>query len=100
MTGKTDAKCARISADRERMRADLQPVRVAVVLLLLTSHRLDVIHDRGRAINRLRATMLDYFPALGRNSTTPGARPDSPWCLATRPRTACTGWARPGWPRG
>jgi len=33
---------------------------------LLTSHRLDVIHDRVRAINRLRATRLEYFPALER----------------------------------
>ena len=39
---------------------------IAVDLRLLTSHRLDVIHDRVRAINRLRATMLEYFPALER----------------------------------
>lgn len=68
--GKTDAKDARIIADQARMRADLQPVRVAtqvaVDLRLLTSHRLDVIHDRVRTINRLRATMLEYFPALER----------------------------------
>jgi transposase len=68
--GKTDAKDARIIADQARMRTDLQPVRianqVAVDLRLLTSHRLDVIHDRVRAINRLRATMLEYFPALER----------------------------------
>lgn len=68
--GKTDAKDARIIADQARMRTDLQPVRiateVAVDLRLLTSHRLDVIHDRVRAINRLRATMLEYFPALKR----------------------------------
>jgi len=66
--GKTDAKDALIIADQARMRTDLQPVRVsdqaAVDLRLLTSHRLDVIHDRVRAINRLRATMLEYFPAL------------------------------------
>ena len=68
--GKTDAKDARIIADQARMRTDLQPVRVpeqvAVDLRLLTSHRLDVIHDRVRAINRLRATLLEYFPALER----------------------------------
>jgi transposase len=68
--GKTDAKDARIVADQARMRTDLQPVRIAnqvsVDLRLLTSHRLDVIHDRVRAINRLRATMLEYFPALER----------------------------------
>ena len=68
--GKTDAKDARIIAAQARMRADLQPVRIseqaATDLRLLTSHRLDVIHDRVRAINRLRATMLEYFPALER----------------------------------
>lgn len=68
--GKTDAKDARIIADQARMRTDLQPVRgadqVATDLRLLTSHRIDVIHDRVRAINRLRATMLEYFPALER----------------------------------
>ncbi|NQU37427.1 MAG: IS110 family transposase [Actinobacteria bacterium] len=68
--GKTDAKDARIIADQARMRTDLQPVRiaspVAVDLRLLTSHRIDVIHDRVRAINRLRATLLEYFPALER----------------------------------
>ena len=52
--GKTDAKDARIIADQARMRTDLRPVRlgnqVAVDLRLLTSHRLDVIHDRVRAI--------------------------------------------------
>lgn len=26
--------------------------------------RLDLIHDRVRSINRLRATLLEYFPAL------------------------------------
>lgn len=68
--GKTDAKDARIIADQARMRTDLQPVRgadqIAVDVRLLTSHRIDVIRDRVRAINRLRATMLEYFPALER----------------------------------
>jgi transposase len=68
--GKTDKKDARIIADQARMRTDLQPVRgadqVSVDLRLLTSHRVDVVRDRVRAINRLRATMLEYFPALER----------------------------------
>jgi transposase len=68
--GKTDAKDARIIADQARMRTDLQPVRggdqISVDLRLLTARRLDLIHDRVRAINRLRATMLEYFPALER----------------------------------
>jgi transposase len=68
--GKTDAKDARIIADQARMRTDLQPVRgadqISVDLRLLTSRRTDLICDRVRAINRLRATMVEYFPALER----------------------------------
>jgi transposase len=66
--GKTDAKDARIIADQARMRTDLQPVRsadqISTDLRLLTSRRTDLIYDRVRAINRLRALMLEYFPAL------------------------------------
>jgi transposase len=68
--GKTDAKDARILADQARMRTDLQPVRradqIATDLRLLTSRRTDMIYDRVRAINRLRQTLLEYFPALER----------------------------------
>jgi transposase len=53
-----------------RMRTDLQPVRggdqISVDLRLLTALRTDLICDRVRAIIRLRATMLEYFPALER----------------------------------
>jgi transposase len=66
--GKTDAKDARIIADQARMRTDLQPVRggdqVSTDLRLLTARRTDLVCDRVRAINRLRATLLEYFPAL------------------------------------
>lgn len=68
--GKTDAKDARIIADQARMRTDLQPVRgadqISVDLRLLTGRRTDLVCDRVRAINRLRATLLEYFPALER----------------------------------
>jgi transposase len=68
--GKTNAKDARIIADQARMRTDLQPVRgadqISVDLRLLTARRTDLICDRVRAINRLRATLLEYFPALER----------------------------------
>lgn len=68
--GKTDAKDARIIADQARMRTDLQPVRgadqIGVDLRLLTSRRTDLICDRVRTINRLRALLLEYFPALER----------------------------------
>ena len=67
--GKTDAKDARIIADQARMRTDLQPVRgadqISVDLRMLTSRRTDLICDRVRAINRLRGTLLEYFPAPG-----------------------------------
>jgi transposase len=68
--GKTDAKDARIIADQARMRTDLQPVRrsdpIATDLRMLAARRTDVVCDRVRAINRLRSTMLEYFPALER----------------------------------
>lgn len=68
--GKTDAKDAAIIADQARMRRDLQPLRagddIAVELRILTGRRTDLVADRTRAINRLRAQLLDYFPALER----------------------------------
>jgi transposase len=66
--GKTDAKDARIIADQARMRTDLQPVRdgdqISTDVRLLTARRTDLVFDRVRAINRLRATLLEFFPAL------------------------------------
>lgn len=68
--GKSDAKDAAIIADQARMRRDLQPLRpgddIAVELRILTSRRTDLVADRTRAINRLRAQLLEYFPALER----------------------------------
>ncbi|WP_406210054.1 IS110 family transposase [Kitasatospora sp. NBC_01560] len=68
--GKSDSKDAFIIADQARMRRDLQPLRetseIAIELRILTSRRLDLAADRTRAINRLRAQMLEYFPALER----------------------------------
>jgi transposase len=67
--GKTDAKDAGIIADKARMRRDLQPVRAgdetAAGLRLLTARRIDLVRDRSRAFNRLRATLLEYFPGPG-----------------------------------
>lgn len=66
--GKTDAKDAAIIADQARMRRDLQHVRagdqIATELRLLAAHRSDLVTDKTRTINRLRATLLEYFPAL------------------------------------
>lgn len=66
--GKTDAKDAAVIADQARMRRDLRPVRtgddISVDLRILTARRTDKACDRTRAINRLRAQMLEFFPAL------------------------------------
>jgi len=68
--GKTDAKDAAVIADQARMRRDLQPLRasddITVELRILTARRTDLVADRTRAINRLRAQLLEYFPALER----------------------------------
>ncbi|MFC9078359.1 IS110 family transposase [Streptomyces sp. NPDC057062] len=68
--GKSDAKDAFVIADQARMRRDLEPIHrgddIAVDLRIPTSRRLDLAADRTRTINRLRAQMLEYFPALER----------------------------------
>ncbi|MBP2400718.1 transposase [Streptomyces syringium] len=68
--GKTDAKDAHIIADQARMRRDLGVLRpgdeVAVDLRLLSSRRADLVCDRTRQINRLRAQLLEIFPGLER----------------------------------
>jgi transposase len=68
--GKTDARDAAIIADQARMRKDLHPLRhrdkTAVDLRILCARRTDLAADRNRAINRLRAQLLEYFPALER----------------------------------
>lgn len=68
--GKTDAKDAAIIADQARMRRDLQPLQssdeISTELKILTARRADLAADRTRQINRLRAQLLEYFPALER----------------------------------
>ncbi|GAB1339749.1 IS110 family transposase [Streptomyces sp. E-15] len=68
--GKSDAKDAFVIADQTRMCRDLQPLKetseIAVDLKILTGRRMDLSADRTRAINRLRAQILEYFPALER----------------------------------
>lgn len=68
--GKTDAKDAFVIADQARMRRDLGLLRpgdeVAVDLRILTSRRSDLVADRTRQVNRLRAQLLEIFPALER----------------------------------
>lgn len=74
--GKTDARDAAIIADQARMRRDPRPLRdrdqIAVDLQTLTARRGDVAADRTRTINRLRAPLLEYFPALERVLNCPG----------------------------
>ncbi|MFH7341224.1 IS110 family transposase [Streptomyces sp. KHY 26] len=68
--GKTDAKDAFVIADQARIRRDLGLLRpgdeIAVDLRTLTTRRLDLVFDRTRQINRLRAQLLEFFPALER----------------------------------
>ena len=67
---KTDARDAAVIADQARMRKDLQPLRagdeISTGLRILTARRADKSADRVRAINRLQAQLLEYFPALER----------------------------------
>jgi transposase len=66
--GKSDAKDAAVIADQARMRRDLHPLssedELATEMRLLVSYRRDLVADRTRTINRLRATLLEYFPGL------------------------------------
>jgi transposase len=68
--GKTDAKDARVIADQARMRADLAVLasgeELVTELRMLTARRGDLVTGRTRAINRLRATLLEISPALER----------------------------------
>ncbi|MFB7468577.1 IS110 family transposase [Streptomyces sp. NPDC056224] len=68
--GKTDEKDAFVIADQARMRRDLGLLRPgdekAVDLRILTTRRTDLVGDRTRQINRLRAQLLEIFPALER----------------------------------
>ncbi|MEV4253200.1 IS110 family transposase [Spirillospora sp. NPDC049652] len=68
--GKTDAKDAAIIADQARMRRGMTPLQaddeLIVELQMLVASRQDLVADRTRGINRLRAQLLAVFPALER----------------------------------
>lgn len=68
--GKTDARDAFVIADQARVRRDLGVLRpgdeIAVDLRILTTRRTDLVADRTRSINRLRAQLLEISPALER----------------------------------
>ncbi|GFG79762.1 hypothetical protein MPRG_30380 [Mycobacterium paragordonae] len=71
--GKTDARDAFVIADQARLRRDISLLRpgdeIAVDLRILTTRRVDVVFDRTRQINRLRAQLLEISPALERALT-------------------------------
>jgi transposase len=77
--GKTDAKDATVIADQARMRRDLTVLRAedeqAVELRVWTDHRRDLVNDRTRKINRLRAQLTGIFPGLERELDLGNAGP-------------------------
>jgi transposase len=68
--GKTDAKDAAVIADQARIRRDLHPLRASdetvTDLRILTNRRTDLVTDRTRTVNRLRAQLTSIFPGLER----------------------------------
>ncbi|MFD3537786.1 IS110 family transposase [Streptomyces sp. NPDC058664] len=68
--GKTDAKDAAVIADQVRIRRDLHPLRpsdeTVIDLKILTGRRIDLVADRTRTVNRLRAQLTGIFPSLER----------------------------------
>lgn len=68
--GKTDAKDAAVIADQARIRRDLHPLRASdetvTDLKILTNRRTDLVADRTRTVNRLRAQLTSIFPSLER----------------------------------
>lgn len=68
--GKTDAKNAAVIADQVRIRRDLHPLRAGdetvTDLKILTGRRMDLVADRTRTVNRLRAQFTGIFPGLER----------------------------------
>ncbi|MER5604167.1 IS110 family transposase, partial [Streptomyces sp. NPDC002265] len=68
--GKIEAKDAAVIADQTRFRRDLHPLRTndetVTDLKILTGRRADLVADRTRTVNRLRAQLTDIFPGLER----------------------------------
>lgn len=87
--GKTDAKDAAVIADQVRIRRDLNPLRAgddtAIDLKILAGRRMDLVTDRTRTVNRLRAQFSGIFPGLERALDLPN----------TGPLTLLTGYQTP-----
>jgi transposase len=68
--GKTDARDAAVIADQVRIRRDLHALRTGdetvTDLRILVGRRTDLVADRTRTVNRLRAQLTDIFPGLER----------------------------------
>ncbi|GHD79791.1 hypothetical protein GCM10010317_100920 [Streptomyces mirabilis] len=68
--GKTDTKDAAVIADQVRIRRDLHLLRTGgetvTDLKILTGRRMDLVADRTRTVNRLRAQLTGIFPGLER----------------------------------
>jgi transposase len=68
--GKTDAKDAAVIADQVRVRRDLLPLHAnddtVTDLKTPTGRRTDLVPDRTRTVNRLRAQLMGIFPGLER----------------------------------
>ncbi len=68
--GRTDPKDATVIADQARVRRDLHLVRATddtvTDLKILTGRRMDLVADRTRTVNRLRARLTSVFPGLER----------------------------------
>ncbi|WP_406322296.1 IS110 family transposase [Streptomyces sp. NBC_01637] len=77
--GKTDAKDAAVIADQARIRRDLHPLRTrdetVTELKILTGRRMDLVADRTRTVNRLRAQLTGIFPGLERALDVTNAGP-------------------------
>lgn len=103
--GKTSARDALVIADQARMRRDLRPMRhsdqISTDLKILTVRRADLVADRTRGINRLRARLAETLPALERALALEYARPlilltgyQSPAALRRLGRTRLETWLR------
>ncbi|GHE08589.1 hypothetical protein GCM10010339_57930 [Streptomyces alanosinicus] len=75
---------------------------IAVDLRILTARRYDLSADRTRAINRLRAQLLEYFPALERAFDYNTSKAALTLLAGYQTLPACGAWAShgspPGWP--
>ncbi|MDX2935604.1 IS110 family transposase [Streptomyces ipomoeae] len=94
--GKTDAKDAKdaaVIADQVRIRRDPHSLRASdetvTDLRILTNRRTDLVADRTRTVNRLRAQLTSIFPGLERALDFAN----------TGPLTLLTGYQTPAAPR-